>query len=362
MSRFEQNRRIVQRLYEKVDGIPGVTGRLNADGTLNPDPKVNGNPNRLYVRIGGERNETPVWNNGRFIVSSEDVGVQVRVAPNEGGELEIIAGQSLKGDISHGDADQTVKSPNRIGSLEKTVVPGRSVGPGRIRVWVPGTLKVNADAFLFDDTASAEQLWQPPPIGTDDGTCLNLSSSVPAAVSSVDYHRWVRIALNPTAGAAALVAFTGTAQPASLPLAADGYTDIALTAGYLPLDAVILTTGDTTEADIPETDWALGRKLLGTSTGLAVTTVSATATPTGIFDIAVTNPTTTPAIALSLDTQTANTFLGGPTSGSAAVPSFRTISAASLTTRWEPLANGDPSSPALVFDASGNVIMTETAI
>lgn len=28
-------------------------------------------------------------------------------------------------------------------------------------------------------------------------------------------------------------------------------------------------------------------------------------------------------------------------------------------TRWEPLANGDPTNPALVFDAGGNVIMSE---
>jgi hypothetical protein len=32
------------------------------------------------------------------------------------------------------------------------------------------------------------------------------------------------------------------------------------------------------------------------------------------------------------------------------------------TTRWEPLANGDPSDPQLVFDATGNVIMTEVEI
>lgn len=32
------------------------------------------------------------------------------------------------------------------------------------------------------------------------------------------------------------------------------------------------------------------------------------------------------------------------------------------TTRWEPLANGDPSDPQLVFDATGNVIMTEVEL
>lgn len=33
-----------------------------------------------------------------------------------------------------------------------------------------------------------------------------------------------------------------------------------------------------------------------------------------------------------------------------------------VTTRWEPLTNGDPSDPQLVFDGEGNVIMTEVEI
>jgi len=33
-----------------------------------------------------------------------------------------------------------------------------------------------------------------------------------------------------------------------------------------------------------------------------------------------------------------------------------------ITTRWEPLANGDPSDPQIVFDATGNVIMVEVDI
>jgi hypothetical protein len=56
-----------------------------------------------------------------------------------------------------------------------------------------------------------------------------------------------------------------------------------------------------------------------------VTSVSATATPTSVFDIAVTNPTTTPDIALSMDNQSANIVLAGPASGGAATPAFRSL-------------------------------------
>jgi hypothetical protein len=44
-----------------------------------------------------------------------------------------------------------------------------------------------------------------------------------------------------------------------------------------------------------------------------------------IFTSSVLNPTTTPSISFTLNTQTANVFLAGPTSGGAATPTFRTL-------------------------------------
>lgn len=66
------------------------------------------------------------------------------------------------------------------------------------------------------------------------------------------------------------------------------------------------------------------------------TVTSFSAAPTGIFDVA--NPTTTPA--LSLDNQSANTGLFGPTSGGAATPAFRLLVNADLPAQtwssWTP--------------------------
>lgn len=60
----------------------------------------------------------------------------------------------------------------------------------------------------------------------------------------------------------------------------------------------------------------------GTITGGGAGTVTSfSASPAGIFDVA--NPNTTPA--LSLDNQSANTVLAGPTSGGAATPAFRAL-------------------------------------
>lgn len=102
----------------------------------------------------------------------------------------------------------------------------------------------------------------------------------------------------------------------------------------------------------------------------SVTNVSATATPTSIFDISVTNPTTTPAIALSMDNQSANQVLAGPSSGGAAAPAFRALVSDDLPTvpiakggtgqtsktpAFDALAPGTTKGDLIVYDGSDNV-------
>lgn len=56
-----------------------------------------------------------------------------------------------------------------------------------------------------------------------------------------------------------------------------------------------------------------------------VTSVAFTATPAGIFDVSGSPITTSGTITLSMDNQSANTVLSGPTSGGAAEPAFRAL-------------------------------------
>lgn len=131
--------------------------------------------------------------------------------------------------------------------------------------------------------------------------------------------------------------------------------DLALSTDYIPAGAVHLYEGQTeiVEADIYRSSdpRAIFGKPMSSSGSGTVTSVSATATPTGVFDISVTNPTTTPAIALSMDNQAANTVLAGdPVSGST-TPAFRALVAADLPT--VPISKGGTGQTAqtAAFDA-----------
>lgn len=68
-----------------------------------------------------------------------------------------------------------------------------------------------------------------------------------------------------------------------------------------------------------------------TGGGGSVTSVALSAAPAGIFDVSGSPVTTSGTLALSMDNQSANTFLRGPTSGGAAAPAFGAIVQGDLT-------------------------------
>lgn len=61
-----------------------------------------------------------------------------------------------------------------------------------------------------------------------------------------------------------------------------------------------------------------------------VTSVAISATPSGVFDVSGSPITTSGTITISMDNQSANTVLSGPTGGGAATPAFRTLVTADI--------------------------------
>lgn len=103
-----------------------------------------------------------------------------------------------------------------------------------------------------------------------------------------------------------------------------------------------------------------------------VTSVALSASPSGIFDVAGSPITTSGTLALSLDNQSANTVLAGPTGGGAATPDFRalvandipSLAASKITSGQLALARGGTASdlsatgPGFLYQASSGAVVT----
>lgn len=262
--------------------LPALFGkeRANGDITLRGD-QTNSDllpTNMVYVRLYALDVDVPRIAYCTAVTPKAGNGCIVR--ENYDGTYSVVRLWDKRATEFLGEQASDFAGPTSSGAAPN-LINGRDIIPGRARLWVSGTLKVNLAAFPYADTAQVGQVWTPPPVDTDDGTCLDLASSVPAAVSGVDQHRWVRLALNPDATMPTIVAFDGTAQATSLQLDPAGWTEIAITAGYLPLDSVRLVTGDSDETTVTESRWAFGRQLYTGGAEAAPTTPTASnaATP-----------------------------------------------------------------------------------
>lgn len=101
------------------------------------------------------------------------------------------------------------------------------------------------------------------------------------------------------------------------------------TAGSTPVWAIPLSNAQST---ITQTDIDSGADLRNVVNNLetagttgTVTSVAFTAAPSGVFDVAGSPITSSGTIALSMDNQSANQVLAGPSSGGAATPAFRAL-------------------------------------
>jgi hypothetical protein len=97
----------------------------------------------------------------------------------------------------------------------------------------------------------------------------------------------------------------------------------------------ILTDATTFRGTKADSVWNVSalnlKNYIAASGGGTVTSVALTA-PSAIFDVSGSPVTGAGTLALSLDNQTANTVLAGPSSGGAAAPTFRALAAADIPT------------------------------
>lgn len=261
----KQHERQNQKRERLNDEVPALMGRFEDNGAITL--RESDMPaTRIYVRLYGSAEQTrEAWCFETGIKAN--LGCWVR--ENQRNEYFIDRlDEQMATEYLGGDAARDFSTPDKVTGQTHSLWPGRSFMPGRPQIWVAGTLKIQVLAPLpYTDSDGNNDIWKPPNSTTaDDGTCVDIVSSVPAAVSSVPQYRWVWIALDTTAGAPELVALAGTTR--SITEYTDHetlWTDIDTT-GYLPLDVVRLITGDVDETTVIESRWKFARNLFGENT------------------------------------------------------------------------------------------------
>lgn len=177
---------------------------------------------KCWVRAEEDsREETQVWGN------VNRVNLPVWVGPNITGELEIKSLEQTEAALTAGAfAAGSLLPPITPDNNANLLIGGRQFKPGRMRLSDLGGLYVYVEPFHYDGG------WWP-------GGSLELT---PTATSG--QQGWVAVALNPADGA--LYEFAGADFPPTVVMSENDLGTIAITAGYVPVGAVVLQNGQTT--------------------------------------------------------------------------------------------------------------------
>lgn len=234
-----------------------------------------------------------------------------------------------------GDTDWDI-----VASLKHTDLTALTTGDPHTQYLAKALGTVKGDILVYNDSA-----WVALPAGTDN-KILSALASAPEGVT------WVSPSV---LGGAHVIQDTGVSMDPETYLDFVGFTvtDIPGTPGTTQITNAGIVNPMTTQDDIiiGGAAGAAARKAKGTDgqvltidpsthhivwatpatpgTG-TVTSVALTAAPSGIFDVAGSPITGSGTLALSMDNQSANTVLAGPSSGGAATPAFRALAAADV--------------------------------
>jgi hypothetical protein len=176
---------------------------------------------KAWVRAEEDsREETQVWG------TVTRPNLPVWVGPNVTGELEIKALEQSEAALTAGAfAAGSLMPPITPDNNQSLLIGGRQFKPGRMRLSDMGGLYVYVEPFHYDGG------WWP-------GGSVELT---PTATSG--QQGWVAVALNPADGA--LYEFAGADFPPTVVMSENDIGTIAITAGYVPVGAVVLQEGQT---------------------------------------------------------------------------------------------------------------------
>jgi hypothetical protein len=176
---------------------------------------------KVWVRAEEDsREETQVWG------SITRINLPVWVGPNITGELEVKAVEQVEAALTAGAyAAGSLIPPQTPENNDSLLIGGRQFKPGRMRMSDLGGLYVYVEPFHDDG------FWWP-------GGDIELTPTATA-----DSQAWVAVALNPADGT--LYEFAGVDNSMPVVMTENDLSAIAITAGYIPVGAVVLYEGQT---------------------------------------------------------------------------------------------------------------------
>jgi len=281
--------RNVEFLKTLTSGVPvvdirdGRTGKLNSDGTINPDVVEGLTHPYIWVRVGGARHEVRALNvNVNDRVPNLPVRVGFDRIYNEMVVMEVDAPATTH---AYGDATATLNVPRRAGEIVDELIPGYNFAPGQV---YPPNEDLNMAVRLFPYVASdgTEKVW-------DSGDTVGVSGDVPG---SANEHVLTRISLNPDPDNPALVSTVGTAKSNVLPFQRAEALNISIPAGHISLAVLRLENGDTSLTLDRFWDWrffASEGVEQGDELNAQLTTVSTTKTIAANTEVRVSKMTVT---------------------------------------------------------------------
>lgn len=215
----------------------GVTGRLDDDGLVNPNPNIGLEVGRTWVRMSNQRTGVAVFN---ARVTTQRANIPVIVEENDNGNLEIIGIDTEDAIFTYGSFAASLNMPDKPPEQEKSSVSHRRIQELRLRLDAAGGLTLYLNPGVYEKLTGD--------LAAFAGASIDLTASLPAVINT---KRLVLVGITTATNliaSSAVTAVTVDTVPTTIPyftIAAAAAARNAAASGVVWLWAVPLFNGQT---------------------------------------------------------------------------------------------------------------------
>lgn len=215
----------------------GVTGRLDDDGLVNPNPNIGLEVGRTWVRMSNQRTGIAVFN---ARVTTQRANIPVIVEENDNGNLEIIGIDTEDAIFTYGSFAASLNMPDKPPEQEKSSVSHKRIQELRLRLDAAGGLTLYLNPGVYEKLTGD--------LAAFAGASIDLTASLPAVINT---KRLVLVGITTATNliaSSAVTAVTVDTVPTTIPyftIAAAATARNAAASGVVWLWAVPLFNGQT---------------------------------------------------------------------------------------------------------------------